>query len=173
MDPILRAMVSRVLSILLLLSCAAHSAEAGAWTISKGVNWLKVGLMLQETTERYFIDGERIPYFFDGRNQTRALFFEYVGGITHRWDVKAQLPFFNIAFDDIADERTSNGPGDLRIESRYNLVRDPLVLTVGGAIKFLPGSSSTMLRSYRSARDNTMSMFSWKSAARCGRCVAT
>ena len=70
---------------------------------------------------------------------TRALFFEYERGITHRWDVKAQLPFFNIAFDDIADERTSNGPGDLRIESRYNLVRDPLVLTVGGAIKFPTG----------------------------------
>ena len=139
MDPILRAMGSRVVSMLLLLSCAAHSAEAGAWTFSKGVNWLKVGLMLQDTTERYFIDGERIPYFFDGRNQTRALFFEYVRGITDRWDVKAQLPFFNIAFDDIADERTSNGLGDLRIESRYNLVSDPLVLTVGGAIKFPTG----------------------------------
>jgi len=139
MDPILRAMGSRVVSMLLLLSCAAHSAEAGAWTLSKGVNWLKVGLMLQDTTERYFINGERIPYFFDGRNQTRALFFEYVRGITDRWDVKAQLPFFNIAFDDIADERTSNGLGDLRIESRYNLVRDPLVLTVGGAIKFPTG----------------------------------
>ena len=90
-------------------------------------------------TKAYVIDGERIPYFFDGRNRTRALFFKYVRGITDRWDVKAQLPFFNIAFDDIADERTSNGLGDLRIESRYNLVRVPLVLTVGGAIKLPTG----------------------------------
>ena len=53
----------------------------------------------QDTTERYFLDGERIPYFFDGRNQTRALFFEYARGLTDRREVKAQLPFFSISFD--------------------------------------------------------------------------
>ncbi len=95
--------------------------------------------MFQDTTERYFLDGERIPYFFDGRNQTRALFFEYVGGLTNRMDIKVQLPVFDVSFDDLSDERQSAGLGDLRIEPRYNLIRDPVVLTVGGTIKFPTG----------------------------------
>ena len=95
--------------------------------------------MFQDTTERYFFDGERIPYFFEGRNQTRALFFEYVRGLTDRWDVKAQVPVFAVRFDDIADERRSSGLGDLRVEARYNVLADPMVLTVGGTIKFPTG----------------------------------
>jgi len=115
------------------------SLEAGAWTQPKGTHWFKAGFMFQDTTERYFIDGERTPYFFDGRSQTRALFLELVTGLTDRWDVKAQIPIFGISFNDIADERTSTGPGDLRVESRYNLLNGPVVLTAGGAVKFPTG----------------------------------
>lgn len=122
----------------MLFACSSL-AHAGAWTLPQGANWFKVGFMYQDTTERYFLDGERIPYFFDGRNQTRALFFEYVRGLTDRWDVKVQLPIFAISFDDFAGERESNGLGDLRLESRYNILDDPMVLTLGGAIKFPTG----------------------------------
>lgn len=126
------------LAVVLVLA-TAPLAFAGAWTLPKGANWLKAGFMFQDTTERYFLDGELTPYFFEGRNQTRALFFEYVRGLTDRWDVKAQMPYFGISFDDIADERQSNGLGDLRVESRYNVLSDPMVLTVGGTIKFPTG----------------------------------
>lgn len=122
-----------------VLLATASPAVAGAWTLPKGANWLKVGFMFQDTTERYFLDGERIAYFFDGRNQTRALFFEYVRGITDHLDIKAQLPIFDVSFDDLSDDRRSRGLGDLRIESRYNLVSNPLVVTLGGAIKFPTG----------------------------------
>ncbi len=125
-----------VAAIFLMGTSLAH---AGAWTQAKGTHWLKAGFGWQDTTERYFIDGERIPYFFDGRNLTRALFIEYVGGLTGRWDVKVQLPVFGISFDDIADDRSSTGPGDLRIESRFNVLREPLVLTVGGTVKLPTG----------------------------------
>ena len=129
-----------ILSMLtLILASSARLSEAGAWTQPKGTNWLKIGFMFQDTTERYFIDGSRIPYFFDGRNQTRALFFEYVRGMTDRWDVKVQFPLFSISFDDFADDRTTNGPGDLRVESRFKLVSDPFVATVGGTVKFPTG----------------------------------
>lgn len=135
--------MKRALFILLLASAlialVSSTALAGAWTLPKGRNWLKLGFMYQDTTERYFLDGERIPYFFDGRNRTRALFFEYGRGLTHRWEVKAQLPFFRISFDDIADDRTSNGLGDLRLESRFNLSLEPAVVTLGGTIKFPTG----------------------------------
>ena len=95
--------------------------------------------MHQDTTERYFLDGERIPFFLEGRNQARALFFEYARGLTDQWEVRMQLPFFSISFDDIAADRTSNGVRDLRVESRFNAVRDPMVVTLGGTIKFPTG----------------------------------
>ena len=80
-------MLARIALSLALALNVASRIEAGAWTLPKGVNWLEAGFMFQETTERYF---------FDGRNQTRALFFEYVRGNTDRWEAKVQLPFFNI-----------------------------------------------------------------------------
>ena len=135
----MKAFLTRLLAACGLIASLCSHAEAGAWTLPKGRNWIKAGFMFQDTTERYFLDGERIPYFFDGRNQTRALFFEYARGLTDRWEVKAQLPFFSISFDDIADDRTSNDIGDLRVESRFNALLDPLVLTFGGEIKFPTG----------------------------------
>lgn len=132
-------MLLRFVAGVALLLVGPSLAHAGAWTLPQGTNWFKVGFMYQDTTERYFLDGERIPYFFDGRNQTRALFFEYVRGLTDRLDVKVQLPIFAISFDDFAGERESNGLGDLRLESRYNIMDDPMVLTLGGTIKFPTG----------------------------------
>ena len=132
-------MLTRCLLSLAVILGTSGLAHAGAWTLPRGTNWLKAGFMFQDTTERYFLDGERIPYFFDGRNQTRALFFEYVRGITDRLDIKAQLPVFDVSFDDLSDERRSTGLGDLRLEARYNLVQDPLVVTAGGTIKFPTG----------------------------------
>ena len=117
----------------------AASAEAGAWTLPAGQNWLQIGFMFQNTSERHFLDGSRIPYFFDGRNRTRALFFDYQRGLTDRLDVKVQFPIFRISYDDLAADRTSTGPGDLRLEARYNFVKSPLVATVGGTIKFPTG----------------------------------
>ena len=72
-------MVVRIALLLAFALTVASRIEAGAWTLPKGVNWLEAGFMFQDTTERYF---------FDGRNQTRALFFEYARGITDRWQAK-------------------------------------------------------------------------------------
>ena len=122
-----------------MLSGMAASAEAGAWTLPRGQNWLQLGFMFQDTSERYFLDGSRIPYFFDGRNRTQALFFDYQRGLTDRLDVKVQFSIFRISFDDFSDDRTSTGLGDLRLEARYNFVKSPLVAAVGGTIKFPTG----------------------------------
>ena len=96
-------------------------------------------VLYQDTTERYFLDGSRIPYFFDGRNRTQALFVDYQRGLTDRLDVKVQLPVFSVSFDDLADDRTSTGLGDLRVEARYNVVSSPFVAAVGSTIKFPTG----------------------------------
>lgn len=112
---------------------------AGAWTQPKGTTWFKAGYMFQSTDERYFIDGSRIPYFFEGHNRTMALFFDLKQGITDRVDVEVQVPFFSIDFNDIADERQSVGIGDIRAGIRYNFILDPLVVTLGTKVKFPTG----------------------------------
>ena len=116
-----------------------HRAEAGAWTLPAGQNWFRAGFMFQETDERYFIDGSRIPYFFEGYNRTAAGFFDFRRGLTDRLEVDVQVPFYGVTFNDIADDRTSTGIGDIRLGVRYNLLQAPLVATVGTTVKFPTG----------------------------------
>lgn len=109
--------------------------EAGAWVLPRGRTNVQVGVFHQDTTERYFLDGERIPYFFEGHNRTSALYVEGRHGLTDRLEAMVQVPFFGLRFDDLADDRRSGGIGDVRAGLRYNLVRDSPVATVGVAVK--------------------------------------
>ena len=114
-------------------------AEAAGWTLDRGVHRLRTSFQWQNTMDRYFLNGERIPYFFDGQNRTRGLFLDYAYGVSDRLELSAQVSVFSIAFDDLSDDRTSNGIGDLFVTGRYNLVDGPLVVTVRGAVKFPTG----------------------------------
>jgi hypothetical protein len=130
---------SAVFLVLCGVLLTSKETMAGAWIQPSGSSFLKVAFLSQETTERYFLDGDRIPYFFEGRNETRAVFFEYARGITDRIDVCLQLPVYRISFDDLANDRTSTGAGDLRVEARYNVLKEPVVFTLGGGVKFPTG----------------------------------
>ena len=132
-------LVFRFLGALLLVAALPRSALAQGWTLPHGKNWVRVGLMAQFTDERYFIDGRRIPYFFDGHNETVGFFFDWRHGITDRLEIDLQVPYFGISFDDLAAQRSSGGIGDLRLGLRYNIVMNPLVVTVGGTVKFPTG----------------------------------
>ncbi|MFQ5790481.1 MAG: transporter [Acidobacteriota bacterium] len=116
-----------------------RQAEAGAWTRPRRRTWVKTSFMFQETEERYFLDGNRIPYFFEGHNRTAAGFFDISRGLTDRLEVRLQLPFWTITFNDLADNRTSTGIGDIRVGVRYNLAQAPLVATIGSTVKFPTG----------------------------------
>lgn len=113
--------------------------EAGAWVLPAGRAWGKVSLVRQTTEERYFLDGTRTPYFFEGMNRTNALFFDLRYGLVSRLEIVAQLPVFDLRFDDLADRRRSTGIGDLRLAARYAIVTGPTVATVGAAVKFPTG----------------------------------
>ena len=126
-------------AILLLLPSLQNDTQAGGWTLSRGTTWLRTGFMVQITDDRYFIDGRRIPYFFEGHNQTLAAFVDLRHGISDRLEAVVQLPFFSISFDDLAAERNTTGIGDLRLGLRYNLLPGPIVATVGAMVKFLTG----------------------------------
>jgi hypothetical protein len=103
------------------------------------VSWFRLGFAYQSTDERYFLDGERIPYFFEGHNETTAAFVDFRRGLGSGFDVLVQLPIYSIRFDDLADERKSTGIGDLRAGARWNFLSDPVIATVGAAVKFPTG----------------------------------
>jgi len=124
---------------IVLLVAVPRTAWAQGWTLPQGQNWVRVGLLVQVTDERYFIDGRRIPYFFDGHNETVGFFFDWRRGLTERIEVGLQVPYFGISFDDLAADRSSGGIGDIRLAVRYNLLLDPVVVTVGGIVKFPTG----------------------------------
>lgn len=114
--------------------------EAGAWVLPKGRTDIQVALLHQDTTERYFLDGERIPYFFEGHNRTSALYIDARHGITDRLEGLAQVPFFLLRFDDLSDDRRSSGLGDIRLGLRYNFLRSSPVATLDVRVKFPTGT---------------------------------
>lgn len=124
---------------LVLLAGPSPRAWAGAWVLPARAAWGQIGVFHQDTTERYFLDGNRTPYFFEGRNRTTGLFFDLRYGVTDRLEIGAQLPVYRLQFDDLADRRRSTGLGDLRFASRWNLRKGSTVATLGAAIKFPTG----------------------------------
>ena len=125
--------------MLLLLWGLSPRAWAGAWVLPARRAWGQISVFHQETTERYFLDGNRTPYFFEGRNRTTGLFLDLRYGMTDRIEIVAQLPVFRLQFDDLADRRRSTGLGDLRVATRWNLRKGSTVATLGAAIKFPTG----------------------------------
>ena len=123
----------------MLLACPSPPAWAGAWVLPARRAWGQISVLHQDTTERYFLDGDRTPYFFDGRNRTTGAFLDLRYGVTDRLEVVAQLPVYRLRFDDLSDRRSSTGLGDLRLAARWNLRKGSTVATVGAALKFPTG----------------------------------
>jgi hypothetical protein len=114
-------------------------SRAGAWVLPKGQWWFHVGFLYQTTDERYFLDGERIPFFFDGHNETTAGFFDLRRGMGKGVELLVQVPMYSIRFDDLADQRKSTGIGDVRAGARWEFLHGPVIATVGGVVKFPTG----------------------------------
>ena len=106
----------------LVLAGLPAVGEAGAWVLSRGRTDIQIALLHQDTTERYFLDGERIPYFFEGHNRTSGLYLDARHGVTDRLEGLVQVPYFLLRFDDLSDERRSSGLGDIRAGVRYTLL---------------------------------------------------
>jgi len=117
----------------------ASPAWAGAWVLPAKRGWAQVSLFHQTTEERYFLDGERIPYFFEGRNRTSGLFLDLRYGLFGRLEVVLQAPVYRLAFEDLADDRRSTGIADVRAAARFAVLDGPTVVTAGFAVKFPSG----------------------------------
>ena len=88
---------------------APQEARADAWTLPKGHIWTKITFLKQSTDEEYvavggagrapdpsrvYQAGDRARYRFDGSYDSRAVFFDLFYGVTDRFEIGVQLPFF-------------------------------------------------------------------------------
>jgi hypothetical protein len=140
--PILRAgsPLAGLGALVFILGARPAVVEAGAWVLPKGRTDIQVALLHQDTTDQYFLDGERIPYFFEGHNRTSALYIDARHGVTDRLEGVVQVPFFLLRFDDLSDDRRSSGLGDVRLGLRYNFVKSSPVATLDVRVKFPTGT---------------------------------
>lgn len=114
---------------------AAPQALGGAWVLPDGQTRVGFAVFHQQTEERYFLDARRIPYFFEGRNRTQALFVDAGRGLGAGLEVSLQTSVYRLDFDDLASDRRSTGLGDTRLGVRFNAAMEPLVLTLGARVK--------------------------------------
>lgn len=92
------------------------------WPAGQGNYWVKVSTYYHQATESFRPDGEKLPFFnSDAVSTAKAVFVEGLVGITDKLDFWVQVPYFDLSFNDIADDRASSNLGDIRLSARYNL----------------------------------------------------
>ncbi len=106
----------------LVAAAVLCSPLAAQWPAGQGNYWTKLSIFHQSTTEQFRASGEKRPFLnSNAEARSSALFFDALVGVTDRLDLWLQVPYFDLNFDDDADERHSSGVGDLRLSARYNL----------------------------------------------------
>ncbi len=131
----------------LILLSAATDVDAGAWTLPRGQFWSKLTYFQQQTEEWYVgqgrsgAPGTRAHYDFDGRYESRAVFFEGLYGVTDRLDFGLQVPYFDQSFANaaFAKPRTDTGLSDIRALVKLRLLARPLVLAFKASVKVPTG----------------------------------
>lgn len=133
--------------VYLFLTLFAQSVFAGAWTLPKGHLWAKVTGMTQSTQEEYtavggagrepdiariYTPGERAPYRENGHYQSHAFFLDLFYGLTHRFDIGIQVPFFQQTFENVGfrPANTASGFSDIRIFTKFNVLQKPFIGTL-------------------------------------------
>lgn len=117
----MRRVKSVVLGVAVALGVGVTSVHA-QWPVGKGSYWAKLSLYRHETREEFGPDGEKRPYFAaNAESRSTAVFVDATLGLTDRLDIWAQVPYFDLNFDDDTGLRHSEGVSDIRISLRYNL----------------------------------------------------
>lgn len=127
-------------------------ADAGAWTLPKGKLWAKATYFQQSTNEWYvaspqFIDGQvvstgqRTRYNFGGQYQSKALFVEGFYGLSDRFDIGVQIPYFDQSFADQTRSQpvAAAGLSDMRIVAKLRLIDKPFLVALKAGIKMPTG----------------------------------
>ena len=117
------------------LLCLVVEVGAGAWTLPQKKLWGKVTHFQQTTNEWFvaspqFVDGQvvstgqRAHYNFNGQCESKALFSEGFYGVSDRFDVAVQIPYFDQSFADEthSDPVSDVGLSDMRLFAKFRLV---------------------------------------------------
>jgi Putative MetA-pathway of phenol degradation len=97
-------------------------AASAQWPVGQGKYWGKLSFFRHQTTEQFRASGEKKPFInANAESRSSAVFFDGLVGLTDRLDFWAQVPYFDLNFDDDSEERHSSGVGDVRLSARYNL----------------------------------------------------
>ena len=137
--------------VLCMLASSVTSGFAGAWTLPKGRTWGKVTYFQQRADEWYISSaelqgriheaGSRRPYRFGGKYDSKAVFIEGFIGVTDRFDLGVQIPYFDQEFVDDTRLRPQSDAGfsDVRVLAKWRTFQRLAVLTVKAGVKFPTG----------------------------------
>lgn len=116
-----RRSLQRCTMFLLLISpMALPSQLAGQWVEPPGQGWVSLSAFHQATGDVYDVDGDRGVFLADGHAVATASFLTVAWGLTTGIDAWTQASFQRLRFEDLTGEKTSVGPGDVRLFLRAN-----------------------------------------------------
>jgi hypothetical protein len=115
--------------------------------LPKGQVWTKITGLTQSTQEEYvavggsgrepdiarlYEPGERGRYRENGHYQSKAFFLDFFYGVTNRFDVGLQVPFFRQTFKNVGfrPSNTASGFSDIRVFTKFNVVQKPFIGTL-------------------------------------------
>ena len=114
--PVAGLVATGLVAACLVVCLVGVTAPAHAqWVEPPGEGWLALAVYHQDTGEQFGIDGDPRSLFADGRAVTTSSFLTAATGIVRGVDLWAQLSFHRLRYDDLAGDRQSTGPGDVRV----------------------------------------------------------
>ncbi len=93
---------------------AAPTKLVAQWVEAPGAGWSALAVYHQDTRERFGADGEVREFFAEGRAVTTSSFLTVAMGLAPGVDGWGQLSFHRLRYDDLLEDRTSTGFGDMR-----------------------------------------------------------
>ena len=100
----------------------APTSALGQWPAGKTGYWGKLSVFRHTTETQYRADGSEQPFLNTGaKSESWAVFFDVLYGVTDHLDLWAQVPYFDLSFDDVSRNRDASGIGDVRFMARYHL----------------------------------------------------
>ncbi len=113
-----------VVSAVLSLSGAAVPVSISAqWIEPPGKGWTSLTFYHQDTEQVYNFEGDQGPFPADGHAVGNSTFLTTALGLVDGVDAWAQFSFNRLRFDDVLGQRTSTGPGDVRLYARASPLR--------------------------------------------------
>ncbi|RMF51610.1 MAG: transporter [Bacteroidetes bacterium] len=130
--------------LLLWMLAGGPEAARAQWVEAPGSGWVQVAVYHHDTRRRFDEQGRTRRLFNEGgRSIATSVFVTAVAGLVRGADVWVQVPFHRLAFNDVVEERTRAGFGDVRLHGRIGPslfgLRSPVPVAVRAGVKLATG----------------------------------